>query len=124
MCGVTSFLFADPSDLRAIAHRISAHADQVRDQAAGIVRAGDAARWHSPAAAAFRQRAQVIAADLRRAAGELDDAAAALRRHADRLSHYLDFMKHELSAAIDGTERAASSVVHAGEWAIHGFGLL
>jgi hypothetical protein len=115
-------LFADPGELRAIAHRIARHADQIRDQAAELVRAADAARWHSCAATACRQRVQAIATDLRRAAGELDDAAAAMLRHADRVSGYLEFMKHEVQAVVDGVEHAASSALQVGESALHAFG--
>jgi hypothetical protein len=120
---VTSFLFADPSDLRAIAHRIYGHADQVRAQASTLVLAADSARWRSPAATTFRQQVQVIAADVHRAAGELDDAAAAMLRHADRVSHDLDFVKHELQAVAEGFEHAGSSIVHVGQSALHAFGL-
>jgi hypothetical protein len=120
---VTSFLFADPGDLRAIAHRIAAHADHVRAQAAALAHAADTARWYSPAADTFRGAVHDIAADLRRAAGELDDAAAAMLRHAAQVGHRLDAIRHALDRVVVGVEEAGASIAHVGEAGLHAIGL-
>jgi uncharacterized protein YukE len=80
-----SFL-PDPGELDAIAERISRHAATTRSRAFGLGAAVAAAQWHGVAANAFRDEAHVVVAALRTAAGRLDDAADALRRHARKVS--------------------------------------
>jgi len=66
--------------LRAAA-RVQQMSDDVRRLADQTLGAG-AIRWRSVAAAGFRKRLSEEAIRVRSAAAHLDDAAAALRRHA------------------------------------------
>jgi uncharacterized protein YukE len=79
-----SFPF-DPADLDAIADRIAGHAHAARERASGLAAALAPASWRGVAAAAFEAEAQLTIAALRSAAGRLDEAADALRRHATRV---------------------------------------
>ena len=102
--------YGDPDDLDRLATRLSAAAEHVRDRAAAIRSAAAAARWQGPAADAFHARVTRHAAVLGRAAGELDDAAAELHRHADRV-------RAEIARLI-AIERAAAHALSAGmQWA-------
>ncbi len=86
-----SFL-PDPAELDAVADRISGHAAATRGRALRLGAAVASADWRGFAAATFRAQAHVAVSALRSAAGRLDDAADALRRHAGRLSVlYADF---------------------------------
>jgi hypothetical protein len=124
---MTSMLFTDPSELRAIARRISDHAGRVRTQATTLSAAVQTAHWYSPAANQFRDRAGAISATMIRAAGELDDAADAMMRHADRVSGLLDLLRAEAGAVASGVEHGAHAVlsgaVHAGGSVLHAVGL-
>ena len=84
-----SFLIPDPSELRALAGRVAATADTVRAGADRLGWAVAAVGWHGPAAGAFAVQAEVAIGGLRTAAGRLQDAAAALRRHADHVDDVL-----------------------------------
>lgn len=82
-------MLPDPAELDAIARSIAAHADTARTRAARLVHAAHCAGWHGSAAAAFALTADDAAHALRLAAGRLDDAAAALHRHARAVEHLL-----------------------------------
>lgn len=69
-------------EVRLAASGVQQAAEEVRRLAARAVDAG-AAGWRSPAAGRFRDRLAEEVARLHRTAGLLEDAAAALRRHAD-----------------------------------------
>jgi uncharacterized protein YukE len=77
---------ADPRELYAIAGRLAAQAEALREAAARVAAATDGPRWRSPAGAAFRARAHGTAVGMRRCADRIDDAAELLRRHAARLA--------------------------------------
>lgn len=74
----------DGGHVRLLAHRVHGLADGVRAAAARAAGTTDVA-WTSVAAEEFRARLAVEAARAVRAAGLLDDAAAALLRHASVL---------------------------------------
>jgi uncharacterized protein YukE len=82
-------LLPDPGELRAIAARIDDHAHAARTRAVGLADAIAATDWAGLAAGAFRGQAQLALSGLRSAAGRLDEAADALRRHADRVDGLL-----------------------------------
>ncbi|HZC72937.1 MAG TPA: hypothetical protein VE442_19730 [Jatrophihabitans sp.] len=99
----------DPSELYAVADRISQHATATRAQALRLGAAVGALGWRGLAAAAFRAEAELTIAALRSAAGRLDDAAAALRRHAGRVGALYDDFK---ALGIDGLQALTDTVVH------------
>lgn len=74
--------FVDPEALEADARRLAADAHVVRQRGGMLVRSAAAAAWQGPAADAFRAAVRQDTRDLQRAADELDEAAAALRAHA------------------------------------------
>ena len=102
--------YGDPDDLDRLATRLSAAAEHVRDRAAVIRSAAATARWQGRAADAFHASVTRHAAVLGRAAGELDDAAGELHRHADRVRAEI--------ARLLAVEEAAAHALSAGlHWA-------
>jgi len=79
-----SFL-PDPDELRALATRIDQHAGAARARADRLGFAVAGIGWQGAAARAFQGQALVVIVGLRSAAGRLEDAADALRRHADNV---------------------------------------
>lgn len=103
-----SFL-PDPSELYAVADRIGQHAAATRGRAFRLGAAVAAVDWLGVAATAFRAEAEVTIAALRSAAGRLDDAAAALRRHAGRVGALFDDLK---DLGLDGLQALTDTAVH------------
>lgn len=85
-------LLPDPDEMYAIADRIAGHASAVRSLANQLGTAIAAADWHGIAADTFDLVAGDVLGSLRSAAARLDDAAAALRRHARNVRHVLDVL--------------------------------
>ena len=88
-----SVIFADPSELYAIADRIDRHADAVRSNATTLAAAIAADRWRGLAAHVFATEAGSVLKDMWACARRLNDAADALRRHARRVQGVLDFVR-------------------------------
>ncbi|HEV7205716.1 MAG TPA: hypothetical protein VGN18_13990 [Jatrophihabitans sp.] len=95
-------LLPDPADLRAIADRIAAHATGTRSRAHALGRATAESPWRGTAADVFGTSAAEVIGELRRAAARLDDAADALRRHADRIGEAsaLTLVEHEITHGV------------------------
>ena len=85
-----SFLIPDPAELRALAGRVAHAADTARACADRLGWAVAATGWHGRAARAFAVQAEVAIGGLHTAAGRLQDAAGALRRHADHVDDVLN----------------------------------
>ena len=122
-----SFL-PDPGELRAIATRIDQHAHAARACADRLGFAVADAGWQGRAAQAFQAQAHVAVVGLRLAAGRLDDAADALRRHAGNVGAVAgaveaaaraglltgeELLAHS-GAVLRGLTGGAGAVVHAG----------
>jgi hypothetical protein len=75
--------FADPSELRRIAHRIETRAAHARSTATRLRTAVQASGWRGPAADAFHLQVHGIMGLHHTASDQLERAARALRRHAD-----------------------------------------
>jgi hypothetical protein len=106
----------DPDQLDALATRIAAEAETIRDRARLLHRHAAEVRWRSSAADAFRARIERDVTALGGAAAGLDDAAVALRRHADTVRARIQFLHEaaELARAIPGAVvDAAGNVVDA-----------
>lgn len=97
-------VFPDAAALEAVARRIGGHADDLRGRASRLVAAAEGVRWHSTAAAAFRSEVRELACRFRRAAGEVDDAAHALQRHAAAV--------RRAEAVMRAAERTAVAAIH------------
>lgn len=103
-----SLIFADPSELYAIAGRISRHAEAVRSSAAALAAAVTNDHWRGMASDVFAAEARSVLADMRACAGRLDDAADALRRHAGRVHGVLG----EFKRMWHDVDRFGEAVVH------------
>jgi uncharacterized protein YukE len=97
----------DPADLDAVADRINGHAAATRARALRLGMAVAAAEWRGAAAAAFGAEAQLTISAQRGAAGGLDDAADALRRHARRACVLYDDLK---GLGLDGLQTLTDTV--------------
>ena len=82
-------MYGDPDQLDALARALREKAGVVRDQAADHVRRGEAAKWVSVAAQAYRDRVHEDAANAERAAESMEKAAALLAAHADEVREKL-----------------------------------
>jgi uncharacterized protein YukE len=76
-------LYPDTHAMRSNAARLSAQAEHVRTEASAVRTVVAAVRWRGPAATVFEGRVASLYAAFCTTAGELDDAAQALRAHAD-----------------------------------------
>ncbi|MDT4914540.1 MAG: hypothetical protein QOC66_3668 [Pseudonocardiales bacterium] len=103
-----SFL-PDPAELEAIADRIGRHAAAARARAAHLGSAVAGADWHGLAADSFHLEAHVALSALRSAAGRLDDAADALRRHAHKVGALFDDLR---DFGLDGVQTLEDAVLH------------
>ena len=74
--------FCDPAEITALAGRIERHAEAIRTAARRLACAVVATSWDGRAARCFDGAAADLVRGLHTAAQRLDDAAAALRRHA------------------------------------------
>lgn len=102
-----SVIFADPRELYAIAGRVSRHAEAVRANAMMLAAAIAHDRWRGIAADVFAAQADSVLKDMWACSRRLDDAADALRRHADRVQGLLDFV----SRAWDDVEGWGAAIV-------------
>ena len=75
-------MIADPHEIRALAARLRADAQLLREFATRVGRTCDVA-WRSRAATLFRDRAGERVHGLRRSAEQLDEAAGRVLAHAD-----------------------------------------
>jgi hypothetical protein len=111
----------DPSELYAVADRISQHATATRARALRLGAAVGSLDWRGVAASAFRAEAHVTIAALRGAAGRLDDASAALREHAGRVAAVYEDVK---LLGIDGLHAVTDTMLHPDRLASDGKRLL
>ena len=74
--------YGDPDDLDVVARRLQADAGDLRLRAGALDASVATMRWQGQAATAFRGTVHRDTDALRRAARELDEAAAALHAHA------------------------------------------
>lgn len=81
-------MYGDPADVRALAQRVLAWADEVR-LVAGRTEGADGVEWHSTAADRFRGTLAEQAGAVAARADALDDLAAALLAHATAVEERL-----------------------------------
>jgi hypothetical protein len=104
--------YGDPDDLDRLGAQLSAAAAETRDRARVVRGSSTWLRWRGPAADAFHASVSGEAGILDRAAGELDDAAAAMRGHADAVRAEI--------ARLLAVERAAKRLVVSAVSALEG----
>ena len=93
-------MYGDPDALDKLAAGLKKHATEVREHADEHQRLGQAARWVSTAAQAYRDKVTQDKAAAYQVADRIDAAAAALRAHAQEI--------RETLAVIARFERAAT----------------
>jgi uncharacterized protein YukE len=98
--------YADPESLDRLAAHLSGSAADVRDRARTVRATAASTRWQGSAADAFRASVLHQTRLVDRAADELEDAAAALHRHAEAVRAEI--------ARLLAVERAATHVLSAG----------
>jgi uncharacterized protein YukE len=104
--------YGDPDSLDRLAAHLSGSAADVRDRARAVRATAASARWQGPAANAFYASVLHQSRFVDRAAGELEDAAAALHRHADAVRAEI--------ARLLAVERAAAHLLSAGVSTLEG----
>ena len=115
-----SVIFADPGELHAIAERIARHADALRSNATTLATAIAAERWRGLASEVFEAQARSVLKDMWACARRLDEAADALRRHAERVHAALDV----LTRVWDGVEGWGAVVRDVGGFLVGDGGVL
>jgi uncharacterized protein YukE len=78
-------VFADPDELEQLAGRVAGMAERVREEATDFLGRVGGVEWQSSAAAQYRLRCRRVYQQLLGDAGDLDEAARALRTHAGRV---------------------------------------
>ena len=113
----------DPDELERLADALVARAGQVRQHAADHQRQGYAARWVSSSADGYRDRVAGDTAACDRAASELEQAAAVLRKHAEQVRHVLALIGEFERAVTDWFTRHASWLENAANAVTEAVGL-
>jgi hypothetical protein len=108
-------LAGDPDLLYALASRIAAEADVVRERAHELSRNAAEVQWKSSGAQAFRDRIARDVGALGAAAAGMDEAVVALRHHADAVRERLEFLRNVAERAV----HVAEGVVKDAEGALH-----
>lgn len=104
----------DVEELRQRAAASTALAEELRDRA-HAVRARLDVEWRSTRAESFRDDLRDLAHDLDAQAAEVDQAAAALRAHADEVEATLDAIEAAQRAFADQVARAAGLLAQGSE---------
>ena len=118
-------LYGDPDELDRLAAQLLEHAARARQHAADHARRAQNTRWVSTAADACRARLAADRTDVDRATERLEQAAAALRAHAQQVRHTVvliaryerevtDWFAHQLSSLGHGLESAGRTLSRAG----------
>ncbi|MDK3255800.1 hypothetical protein [Blastococcus capsensis] len=104
-------LYGDPDALDALAAELAQRARDVRAAGAEHRREAERTRWVSDAAAAYRRQVARDCADVDAATDAMEQAAEALRRHADALRERLaEIARAERAVRAWLSERAARGV--------------
>lgn len=96
-------MYGDTAVIRRLAGRLDERAEELRRTATRLGAAAEGAHWWSVSAEAMRARVEERAALLERLASDYEEAAVALRHHADEVD--------EIKALIARIEREVSSLI-------------
>ncbi|WP_370289916.1 WXG100 family type VII secretion target [Nocardioides sp.] len=96
-------MYGDTTVIRRLAGRMDERAGELRRTATRLGAAAEGAHWWSVSAEAMRARVEERAAVLERLAADYEEAAGALRHHADEVD--------EVKALIAHIERAVGNLV-------------
>ena len=98
-------MYGDTTAIRRLARRMSEQGDDIRHDADRLVSASRLVLWEGRAADAMRERMGERALALRRTADRHDDAARALRHHADEVDRLKDLIRevmHRVRGLVEG----------------------
>ncbi len=101
-------MYGDTGVIRRLARQMSDQGADIRSDADQLVKASQLVVWDGRAAQAMRERMAQRAIALRTAAAEHDDAARALRHHADEVDRLKDLIR-EIAQRVRGLVEAARS---------------
>ncbi|GAA3021676.1 WXG100 family type VII secretion target [Actinokineospora globicatena] len=93
--------YGDPDELDRLAGRVEQHAEEVRGHGSTMVRQAQAMRWKSIAADRCRETVANDRKALDAVATKLDEAAAALRRHAQQVRELIAAIKRIGEAVVN-----------------------
>jgi hypothetical protein len=105
----------DTSGMGAASRDIRARADDLRRHRVALATRCETAAWHSRAATAFRHRAAATLVRLDACAYALEEAAAALDRHAHTVAQRIA----ALAAVPRAIEHAGAGIAHGIEHGLH-----
>jgi uncharacterized protein YukE len=86
-------MYGDTAAIRRLADRMGEQGDELRRDANRLASAAQQVLWEGRAAQAMRERTAERAVALRRTADQHDDAAQALRHHADEVDRLKDLIR-------------------------------
>lgn len=98
-------MYGDTAVIRRLARTMSEQGDDIRHDADRLVSASRLVLWEGRAAQAMRERMAERALALRRTADRHDDAARALRHHADEVDRLKDLIRevaHRVRGLVEG----------------------
>ncbi len=101
-------MYGDTAVIRRLAQQMSDQGAEIRRDADELVSASRLVVWEGRAAQAMRERMADRAVALRRTADEHDDAARALRHHADEVDRLKDLIR-EIAQRVRGLIEGARS---------------
>lgn len=101
-------MYGDTAVIRRLAQQMSDQGTEIRSDADRLVKASELVVWEGRAAQAMRERMAERAVALRRTADEHDDAARALRHHADEVDRLKDLIR-EIARRVHGLIEGAKS---------------
>lgn len=112
-------MYGDTTTIRALADSILVRAEDLRHEADRLLALTDRVDWSGRTAEAARSSARDQAGRLRRTAVLHEDAAAALRHHADEVDRVRDLIAAVEARVHDLVEAARSRIVAAAHAAEH-----
>lgn len=101
-------MYGDTDVIRRLATQLSDQGTEIRSDADRLVKASQLVVWEGRAAQAMRERMTERAVALRTTADEHDDAARALRHHADEVDRLKDLIR-EIAHRVGGLIQGARS---------------
>ena len=101
-------MYGDTGVIRRLATQMADQGTEIRSDADQLVKSSQLVVWEGRAAQAMRERMAERAVALRKTADEHDDAARALRHHADEVDRLKDLIR-EIANRVRGLIEGAKS---------------
>lgn len=101
-------MYGDTTVIRRLAQQMDEQAVDIRADADELVSGAELVKWEGKAAVAMRNRMNERAIKLRKTADEHEDAAQALRHHADEVDRLKELIK-DIAGKVKGLVEGAKS---------------